>query len=338
MFMEEPVLEVKNLRVGFRSDFGERIVTDDVCFHINKGEMLGIVGESGCGKSVSCLAVMGLLTANGYVKQGQALFAGKDLLSIPEKELDRIRGKDLSMIFQDALASLNPAFTVGNQITEVLRKHLHMTKKEAEKRAVVLLNQVGIPDPVSAFRRYPHELSGGMRQRVMIAMALSCSPKLLIADEPTTALDVTIQAQIMQLIQKIRDDLHMSMILITHDIGLMAQMADRVMVMYAGQFIEEADVFELFRNPLHPYTRALLAAAPGIDDAKDRKLASIRGTVPETYWDITGCRFCDRCPYAQEACREKQDMPELSAGHYVRCRRAGELAKKEQKQDCGAEG
>jgi peptide/nickel transport system ATP-binding protein len=172
----------------------------------------------------------------------------------------------------------------------------------------------------------------------MIAMALSCSPKLLIADEPTTALDVTIQAQIMQLIQKIRDDLHMSMILITHDIGLMAQMADRVMVMYAGQFIEEADVFELFRNPLHPYTRALLAAAPGIDDAKDRKLASIRGTVPETYWDITGCRFCDRCPYAQEACREKQDMPELSAGHYVRCRRAGELAKKEQKQDCGAEG
>ena len=242
------------------------------------------------------------------------------------------------MIFQDALASLNPAFTVGNQITEVLRKHLHMTKKEAEKRAVVLLHQVGIPDPVSAFRRYPHELSGGMRQRVMIAMALSCSPKLLIADEPTTALDVTIQAQIMQLIQKIRDDLHMSMILITHDIGLMAQMADRVMVMYAGQFIEEADVFELFRNPLHPYTRALLAAAPGIDDAKDRKLASIRGTVPETYWDITGCRFCDRCPYAQEACREKQDMPELSAGHYVRCRRAGELAKKEQKQDCGAEG
>ena len=248
MFMEEPVLEVKNLRVGFRSDFGERIVTDDVCFHINKGEMLGIVGESGCGKSVSCLAVMGLLTANGYVKQGQALFDGKDLLSIPEKELDRIRGKDLSMIFQDALASLNPAFTVGNQITEVLRKHLHMTKKEAEKRAVVLLHQVGIPDPVSAFRRYPHELSGGMRQRVMIAMALSCSPKLLIAD----ALDVTIQAQIMQLIQKIRDDLHMSMILITHDIGLMAQMADRVMVMYAGQFIEEADVFELFRNPLHP--------------------------------------------------------------------------------------
>ncbi len=331
MFMEEPVLEVKNLRVGFRSDFGERIVTDDVCFHINKGEMLGIVGESGCGKSVSCLAVMGLLTANGYVKQGQALFDGKDLLSIPEKELDRIRGKDLSMIFQDALASLNPAFTVGIQITEVLRKHLHMTKKEAEKRAVVLLHQVGIPDPVSAFRRYPHELSGGMRQRVMIAMALSCSPKLLIADEPTTALDVTIQAQIMQLIQKIRDDLHMSMILITHDIGLMAQMADRVMVMYAGQFIEEADVFELFRNPLHPYTRALLAAAPGIGDAKDRKLASIRGTVPETYWDITGCRFCGRCPYAQEACREKQEMPELSAGHYVRCCRAGELAKKEQK-------
>ena len=331
MFMEEPVLEVKNLRVGFRSDFGERIVTDDVCFHINKGEMLGIVGESGCGKSVSCLAVMGLLTANGYVKQGQALFDGKDLLSIPEKELDRIRGKDLSMIFQDALASLNPAFTVGNQITEVLRKHLHMTKKEAEKRAVVLLHQVGIPDPVSAFRRYPNELSGGMRQRVMIAMALSCSPKLLIADEPTTALDVTIQAQIMQLIQKIRDDLHMSMILITHDIGLRAQMADRVMVMYAGQFIEEADVFELFRNPLHPYTRALLAAAPGIDDAKDRKLASIRGTVPETYWEITGCRFCGRCPYAQEACREKQEMPELSAGHYVRCCRAGELAKKKQK-------
>ena len=338
MFMEEPVLEVKNLRVGFRSDFGERIVTDDVCFHINKGEMLGIVGESGCGKSVSCLAVMGLLTANGYVKQGQALFDGKDLLSIPEKELDRIRGKDLSMIFQDALSSLNPVLKISDQLMEPLRIHQKLKPPQARERAVEMLRLVGIPAPEKRMDQYPHELSGGMRQRVMIAIALACRPRLLIADEPTTALDVTIQAQIMQLIQKIRDDLHMSMILITHDIGLMAQMADRVMVMYAGQFIEEADVFELFRNPLHPYTRALLAAAPGIDDAKDRKLASIRGTVPETYWDITGCRFCDRCPYAQEACREKQDMPELSAGHYVRCRRAGELAKKEQKQDCGAEG
>ena len=327
--MEEPVLEVRDLRVKFKSDFGERIVTDDVCYHVNKGEMLGIVGESGCGKSVSNLAVMGLLTSNGYVEKGQALFEGRDLFALSEKELDQVRGKDLSMIFQDALASLNPVLTVGEQITEVLRKHLHLKKREARERSVQLLNQVGIPDPEAAFRKYPHELSGGMRQRVMIAMALSCGPRLLIADEPTTALDVTIQAQIMQLIQKIREDLHMAVILITHDIGLVAQMADRVMVMYAGQFIEEADVYELFGNPMHPYTRALLAAAPGIDDAEDRKLASIRGTVPEIYWNITGCRFCDRCLYAEEKCRQPQPMRELSPGHFVRCCRAGALPDRE---------
>ena len=229
-----PVLDVKDLRIRFHSDFGDRIVTDDVSFQVREGETLGIVGESGCGKSVTSLAVMGLLPRNGTVDKGSAMFEGKDLLSLPAKELDRIRGKDITMIFQDALASLNPVLTAGWQVTESIRRHVEPDRAKARAMALKLFEQVQIHDPEAVMKKFPHELSGGLRQRVMIAMALSCGPKLLIADEPTTALDVTIQAQIMQTIRQVKQQMNMSMILITHDIGLVAQMADRILVMYAG--------------------------------------------------------------------------------------------------------
>ena len=321
----DPVLQVRDLRVRFRSDFGDRIVTDDISYEVGEHEILGIVGESGCGKSVSNLAVMGLLPKNGSVLKGSAVFEGKDLLHLPEKELDQIRGKDIAMVFQDALASLDPVFTIESQLTESIRKHITKDKKKARQMALDMLQKVAVPDPEETLKKYPGELSGGMRQRVMIAIALSCNPKLLIADEPTTALDVTIQAQIMKLIRNLTQELGMSMILITHDIGLIAQTADRVLVMYAGQIIEQADVFELFKNPLHPYTRALLASAPGIDDADNRTLVAIKGIVPENYTDLTGCRFMDRCPYAEEACRRHQGLLEPVAGHPVRCFKAMEV-------------
>lgn len=319
------ILEVKNLKVAFEDDFGKSIVTDHVSFSVKKGELLCIVGESGCGKTVTNLAIMGLLSENGSVEDGEIIFDGRDLLKLSEKELDEIRGKDMAMIYQDSLASLNPVFSIGNQILEPLRIHLKMDKKTAKKRAVELLEKVGLPDAVKAMKQFPHELSGGMRQRVMIAMALSCHPRLLIADEPTTSLDVTIQAQIMRLILKIREEMNMSVILVTHDIGLVAQMADRVLVMYAGQIIEEADVSLLFAHPIHPYTRALLSSAPGIHDEDDRVLSSIRGTVPENYSSITGCRFAERCDYCDESCKRGQELWEFSPKHMVRCQRVKDL-------------
>jgi peptide/nickel transport system ATP-binding protein len=323
--MDDRILDVQNLRVVFQTDFGSRTVTDDISFHVNRDEMLGIVGESGCGKSVTSMAVMGLLPRNGKAEKGRIIFDGKDLLAMKPRELDRIRGKDLTMVFQDALAGLNPVFTVGNQLAEEIRVHEHVSRREAQTKGTEILGRMGIPDPAEAMKKYPHELSGGMRQRVMIAMALACGPKLMIADEPTTALDVTIQAQIMQEIRKARNELHMSVMLITHDIGLVAQNADRVMVMYAGQIIEEAPVHELYCHPMHPYTQALLAAAPGIDDSEDRRLVSIRGSVPQQYDEITGCRFRDRCPFASEGCEKPQEFRELTAGHCVRCWRAGHI-------------
>lgn len=321
-----PLLQVDGLRVKFHSDFGDRIVTDDISFHVMEGETLGIVGESGCGKSVTNLAIMGLLSKNGSVEHGTALFDGKDLLSLPEKELDAFRGRGIAMVFQDALASLDPVFSVGNQIEEQIRRHLKKSREQARAMALQDLEDVGIPDPKETMKKYPSELSGGMRQRIMIAMALSCSPRLLIADEPTTALDVTIQAQIMQLIRKKAKERHMSVILITHDIGVIAQNADRVMVMYAGQFVEEAPVEELFSHPLHPYTRALLAATPSIEDDRERELVPIRGVVPENYTFLAGCRFLDRCPYAEEErCSRHQEWREIRKDHFVRCVRAEEI-------------
>ena len=289
------LLEVKGLTTTFTGNYGKNISVDHIDFHVDEGEVVCIVGESGCGKSVTSLSIMGLLGRGGKVTEGSVLFEGKDLLTLTEKEMDKIRGAKMTMIFQDPLTSLNPVFTVGRQLVESIRTHMQFSKADAKKRAIELLRKVGMPNPQGTMKKYPHTLSGGMRQRVMIAMALACDPKLLIADEPTTALDVTIQAQIMKLLKELQKETGMSMILITHDIGLVAQMADRVLVMYAGQIIEEAPVKELFRSPGHPYTRALLDTVPTIRDSADRKLVSIPGLVPENYDDIKGCRFADRC-------------------------------------------
>ena len=266
------LLEVKDLTTVFTGDYGKNISVDHVSFHVDQGEVVCIVGESGCGKSVTSLSIMGLLGRGGAVIDGSVLFDGKDLLTMKEKELDQIRGDELTMIFQDPLTSLNPVFTVGSQLTESIRIHMHLSKEQARERAIDLLTKVGMPDAEQVIRKYPHTLSGGMRQRVMIAMALSCNPKLLIADEPTTALDVTIQAQIMKLLKELQQENHMSMILITHDIGLVANTADRVLVMYAGQIIEEATAEEIFTHPKHPYTKALLNTVPTIRDDEDRQL------------------------------------------------------------------
>ncbi len=318
------LLEVKNLTTVFSADYGETVSVDHISFHVDKGETVCIVGESGCGKSVTSLSIMGLLGRGGAVRDGSALFDDKNLLELTEKELDELRGNRISMIFQDPLTSLNPVFTVGNQITESIRTHMNLSKEEAKERAIQVLAKVGMPDPAGTMKKYPHTLSGGMRQRVMIAMALSCDPALLIADEPTTALDVTIQAQIMALLKKLREESGMSMILITHDIGLVARMADRVIVMYAGQLIEEAPVKELFAEPRHPYTKALLATVPSIYDEKDRVLESIPGIVPENYDKIVGCRFADRCPYRRPECDEAQKDIVINEQHKVKCWRAKE--------------
>ena len=313
------LLEVNNLTTAFSGDYGRTVSVDHVSFHVDPGEVVCIVGESGCGKSVTSLSIMGLLRRGGAVIDGSVLFDGKDILSMTEKQLDEIRGDQMTMIFQDPLTSLNPVFTVGSQIVESIRIHMHLPKADARKRAVELLQKVGMPDAENVMKKYPHTLSGGMRQRVMIAMALSCNPRLLIADEPTTALDVTIQAQIMKLLGELQQETQMSMILITHDIGLVANTADRVIVMYAGQIIEEAPVEELFRNPKHPYTRALLDTVPTIRDDANRKLTAIPGMVPESYDDIKGCRFADRCPYREPVCDNPQENYAFGTDHRARC-------------------
>lgn len=313
------LLEVENLTTVFQGDYGTSTAVDHVSFHVDKGEVVCIVGESGCGKSVTSLSIMGLLARGGSVKGGTVLFDGQNLLFLTEKELDRIRGNQMTMIFQDPLTSLNPVFTVGNQITESIRTHLKLSKEEAAVRAEELLEKVGMPDAKSAMKKYPHTLSGGMRQRAMIAMALSCNPKLLIADEPTTALDVTIQAQIMKLLRELQQENGMSIILITHDIGLVAHMADRVIVMYAGQTIEEAPVNEIFKMPRHPYTKALLDTVPTIRDTKDRQLVAIPGMVPENYDNMIGCRFAPRCKYRRPECDNPQKDYEFGSGHTAKC-------------------
>lgn len=319
------ILEVSDLEVAFSGDGGKNISVDHISFYVDPGEVVCIVGESGCGKSVTSLSVMGLLGRGGAVTSGSVHFEGKNLLDLTEKELDQIRGDRLTMIFQDPLTSLNPVFTIGNQMAESIRVHMGLGKEEAAVRARSLLKKVGLPDADAVMKRYPHLLSGGMRQRVMIAMALSCNPALLIADEPTTALDVTIQAQIMDLILDLKEELGMSVLLITHDMGLVAQMADRVLVMYAGQMIEQAPVLELFDHPAHPYTKALLRSVPGIRDDRERVLESIEGMVPEQYDAITGCRFADRCPYRKEMCEAPQIDTKMRDGHTVRCCRAKEV-------------
>lgn len=308
------ILEVNGLEVTFSGDSKSTISTDNVSFYVNSGEIVCLVGESGCGKSVTALSVMGLLGRKGSVTGGSVLFQGQELLKMKPQELDRLRGNRISMIFQDPLSSLNPVFPVGKQIEESILTHMGPNRENARARALMLLEKAGLKDAKAVMKKYPHQLSGGMRQRVMIAMALACGPELVIADEPTTALDVTIQAQIMELLRRLRAEMGMAVLLITHDMGVVAQMADRVLVMYAGQIIEQAGVLELFDNPVHPYTKALLRSVPSITKGRDSRLASIEGVVPEHYDKMTGCRFAERCPYRQEQCGQPQKERDIGSG------------------------
>ncbi|WP_141430544.1 ABC transporter ATP-binding protein [Bacillus sp. 03113] len=320
--MVQNFLEVNKLQTAFNTEKGEVISVEEVTFYLKPGETIGIVGESGCGKSVTSLSIMRLLGKHGYIKQGSILLDGKDLTKLSEAEMRHIRGNEISMIFQEPMTSLNPVFTIGNQMMESIKLHLKLGKKEAKQYAIEMLKKVGIPRAEQIINEYPHALSGGMRQRVMIAMALSCKPKLLIADEPTTALDVTIQAQILELMKGLREDSNTAIMMITHDLGVIAEMADKVMVMYAGQVVEEADVFTLFDEPKHPYTKGLIASIPHLDYDSDTRLYSIPGTVPTLQLMPKGCRFHTRCPYAMEKCATEKP-PHLPVDekreHKVRC-------------------
>ncbi|MDP2858590.1 MAG: ABC transporter ATP-binding protein [Bacillota bacterium] len=301
---EDVLLQVHDLSTEFMTEDGLIRVVDGVSFAIARGETLGMVGESGSGKSVTSLSIMRLLPPrSGRVAGGQVLFEGRDLLSLDEAQMRHVRGYSISMIFQEPMTSLNPVFTVGFQIAEALKVHQGLDDKQGWAKAVDLLSTVGIPLPQRRVHEYPHQLSGGMRQRVMIAMALACNPKLLIADEPTTALDVTVQAQILDLMRRLKDDLGMSILLITHDLGVIAEMAKRVVVMYAGRVVEEADVDDIFNDPLHPYTRGLLSSIPTLDSPRG-DLHVIEGVVPSPFAWPSGCRFHPRCPEAIPACAE----------------------------------
>ena len=318
--MAEPLLEVKDLQTSFFTSDGVVPAVDRVSLTIGKGETLGVVGESGCGKSVTALSVMRLIASPpGKIIGGQIVFEGQDLLAKSEAEMRTIRGNHISMIFQEPMTSLNPVFTVGFQITEAIRLHQGLPRQEALDKAVEMLRLVGIPLPERRVHEYPHELSGGMRQRVMIAMALSCNPRLLIADEPTTALDVTIQAQVLELMKRLRNELGMAIMLITHDLGVVAEMAHRVSVMYAGQNVEEGLVAPIFAHPLHPYTRGLLDSIPQLHREQDH-LHAIEGGVPNPNALPKGCRFHPRCEHAQDRCRVDQPvLTEISPGRKVSC-------------------
>jgi len=306
--MSEYLLEVKGLKTYFNHS-GTRVpAVDGVDFVVRKGETLGIVGESGCGKSVTAMSILRLLPPEASIVDGQVLFKGNDLAAFAEDRMTKIRGNEISMIFQEPMTSLNPAYTVGYQIVEAIRTHRKLDKKQARSLAIDMLKLVGIPAPERRADQYPHELSGGMRQRVMIAMALSCNPELLIADEPTTALDVTVQAQILEVMKELKRKFNMSIMMITHDLGVVAEMADYVIVMYAGTVVEYSDVKSLYKKPLHPYTEGLMDSLPKIDDPKD-ELQAIQGTVPSLYDMPEGCNFWPRCPRAQDVC--KREKPEL---------------------------
>jgi len=318
-----PVLDIADLSVSFQTPERKRLkVLDGVTLHIGAGEVLGVVGESGSGKSVTALSVLRLLGEQGAIDQGRIALVGRELTQLPEAEMLKIRGRHAAMIFQEPMTSLNPVYTVGFQIMEVLVEHLGVSSDEARKRAIELMQRVGIPSSERRVDDYPHQLSGGMRQRVMIAIALACSPKLLIADEPTTALDVTIQAQILALMRKLRDETGAAILMITHDLGVIAQMADRVVVMYAGQVVEEGAVSELFARPLHPYTRLLMRSIP-LARKKLKRLETIAGTTPSPASFPQGCRFNPRCPEATDRCRsEPQVLRRFADGRQARCWRA----------------
>lgn len=300
--MTEPLLSLRHLVVAFDTDEGYLRAVDDVSFDVAPGKTLGIVGESGCGKSVTSLAMMRLIPSPpGFIERGEALFEGRDLLRISEPEMRRLRGDEISMIFQEPMTSLNPVYTVGSQIIEAIRLHRNVSRRAARAQAIELLDLVGIPAPSERIDSYPHTLSGGMRQRAMIAMALACQPRLLIADEPTTALDVTIQAQILDLLRSLQAELGMSIIFISHDLGVMAEFAHEIVVMYAGRVVERAETHDLFRNPRHPYTRGLLQSLPTLRN-RGHRLKTIPGIVPDLRTLPPGCRFRDRCSFAREDC------------------------------------
>lgn len=315
--MADKLLEVQNLRTQFHTFAGEVQAVRGVSFHLDKGESLGIVGESGCGKSVSMLSVVHLLDANGSSKADSILFDGKEISGYTTKEMRKVNGKEIGMIFQDPMTSLNPVFTVEQQITDPLKRHLHLSKQEARERAIELLKEVGMPEPEVRLKQYPHELSGGLRQRVMIAIAMSCRPKLLIADEPTTALDVTIQAQILELMAKLQKESGSSVILISHDLGVISTLCSRVIVMYGGEILEEGSIEDIIYRPAHPYTKGLLASIPKGDG---RKLIPIMGTPPDLLDPPKGCPFAPRCPYARKVC-EQYEPPvyQHEEGHVFRC-------------------
>jgi oligopeptide/dipeptide ABC transporter ATP-binding protein len=321
--VSETLLSVRDLRTQFFTREGVVHAVDGVSFDVHKGRTLGIVGESGCGKTVTALSIIRLLpTPPARIVGGQLLFQGRDLTTLPERELEDIRGSEIAMIFQDPMTSLNPTLTIGMQITETIRRHSNLSKRAARVRAIELLEEVGLPRAASRLDDYPHRLSGGMRQRVMIAIAISCDPALLIADEPTTALDVTVQAQVLDLLAEMRDAHDMAMIVITHDMGVVADIADEVLVMYAGQVVEQAPVLELFDRPEHPYTEALLGALPQIEDpgVRHRRLTAIPGRPPDLLDPPETCRFAARCKYAGgDACTQHMpELRELRPGHLVR--------------------
>jgi peptide/nickel transport system ATP-binding protein len=315
-----PLLDVRNLQTHFRTPDGVNRAVDGLSFHVNAGETIAIVGESGCGKSVTSMSILRLIPEPPGKIAGEVIFQGKDLLKLSDREMRAIRGNDVSMIFQEPMTSLNPVLTVGRQIGETLRLHQGLSKQQAEQRSIEMLKLVGIPAPERRVREYPHQLSGGMRQRVMIAMALACNPKLLIADEPTTALDVTIQAQILDLMRDLKHRVGAAIVLITHDLGVVAEVAERVIVMYAGRKVEEAGVVDLFADPKHPYTQGLLGAVPKLGSSltgEETRLAEIPGLVPSLKTKIEGCVFASRCPKATDLCRAVPPALEAKAPNHV---------------------
>ncbi len=313
------LLDVRRLTVNFFNEAGTVTPVDDVSFQLAKGETLALVGESGCGKSLTALSILQLLPRAASIGSGSTIeLDGQDLVPLDEAALRAVRGARIAMIFQDPMTSLNPVYTAGSQITEAIRAHRAVGKRQARERALHLLEEVGIPDPVSRFDQYPHELSGGMRQRVMIAIALSCEPQVLIADEPTTALDVTVQAQILEILDRLRQSHDMAVLLITHDLGIVAGRADRVAVMYAGRIVETAPTDRLFQHPAHPYTQALLASVPRLTGPLQR-LSPIQGTVPNPDAWPDGCRFHPRCPYAFDRCQEQPPVRAVAEGHETAC-------------------
>ncbi|WP_367924893.1 ABC transporter ATP-binding protein [uncultured Ruthenibacterium sp.] len=322
---KDVLLQVEQLNTYFKTENGRLQAVRDVSFQVRKGELLGVVGESGCGKSITSLSIMGLQAKNCEVEAKHLLFEGKDLVGMSDKEMRMMRGKDMAMIFQEPLTSLNPLFTIGYQLTETLRLHNKVSKKQATDMAIEMLKKVEIPRPEHVMKEYPNALSGGMRQRVMIAIALANNPKLLIADEPTTALDVTIQAQILRLMKHLMKEYDTAIMLITHDLGVVAEVADYVLVMYAGQVVEEASVYDLFAKPLHPYTKGLMNSTIKVNQT-NHKLDTIKGTVPSLADMPEGCRFHPRCPYATDACRSTApDLLEVAPGRKVRCLRWQEI-------------